>query len=68
MDLWNPEFCELFDIPIPEDVLSLVDEVPQTASDVVTQVHKPFRVVQGAAVETPYFLQIPLLHCFLLCK
>ena len=63
MDLWNPEFCELFDTPISEDVLSLVDE-PQAASDVGSQVHKPFSVIQGGAVETPYFLQIPLLHCF----
>ena len=51
MDLWNPEFCELFDIPIPEDVLLLVDEVPQTASDVVSQVHEPFSIIQGGAVE-----------------
>ena len=43
--------CKLFDIPIPEDVLSLVDEVPQTASDVVSQVHEPFSVIQGGAVE-----------------
>ena len=51
MDLWNPDFCKLFDIPIPEDVLSLVDEVPQTASDVVSQVHEPFSVIQRGAVE-----------------
>ena len=25
MDLWDPDFCKLF--PIPEEVLSLVDEV-----------------------------------------
>ena len=51
MDLWNPDFCNLFDVPIPKDVLSLVDEVPQTASDVVSQVHEPFSVIQGGAVE-----------------
>ena len=51
MDLWNPDFCELFDISTPEDVLLLVDEVPQTASDVVSQVHEPFSVIQGGAVE-----------------
>ena len=53
-------FCELS--PIPEDVLLLVDEVPQTASDVGSQVHKPFSVIQGGAVETPYVL--PANSCF----
>ena len=34
MDLWDPDFCKLF--PIPEEVLSLVDEV--------SDVHEPISV------------------------
>ena len=49
--MWNPDFCKLFDVPIAEDVLPLVDKVPQTASDVVSQVHESFSVIQGGAVE-----------------
>ena len=51
MDLWNPDFCKLFDVPIAEDVLLLVDEVLQTASDVMSQVHELFSVIHGGAVE-----------------
>ena len=32
MDVWDPSFCDLFFEPIPEEVLSLVDEVQQSTS------------------------------------
>ena len=32
MDAWDPSFCELLFEPIPEDVLSLVDELPSTSA------------------------------------
>ena len=28
MNLWDPSFCDLFFEPVPEEVLSLVDEMP----------------------------------------
>ena len=32
MDLWDPSFCDLFFEPIPEEVLSLVDDLPSLQS------------------------------------
>ena len=33
MDVWDPSFCDLFFEPIPEEVLSLVDEVQPSTSN-----------------------------------
>lgn len=51
MDLWDPDFCKLLHVPIPEEVHSLVNEVPQSAGTHVSHVHEPNCVIQQTGLE-----------------
>ena len=51
MDLWNPDFCKFFYAPIPEEVLSLAEEVTHPTSAHVSQVHEPTSDIQEVCLE-----------------
>ena len=46
MDIWDPSFCELLSIPIPEDVVSLVLENEAWQTQQVSGMHAPVEYCQ----------------------